>query len=429
MKKSILSLLAVIAVIGTFFSFTKRPNQSSTQYNALSIKSDSIAMIQGYMTGQQLAQQFVIMAMQDMPVNSAEFLKGFKKGIADTTKFSYNAGQLQGVQTAMEFMKDGLDIKLFTEYLEAGLNGETTKMTMDQEAAYNYVQSYYDQKQEIEKKKKPSSTKRSNQRSTRHNALSAKSDSVAMIQGYLAGQQFAQQLVKMAEEGMSVNSAEFLKGFKIGVADTSKFSYYAGQIQGVQAAMSLAPEGLDTKLFTEYLEAGLKGDTTKMTMDQEAAYNYIQNYYQKKQETENREKYGKNIEAGQKAIAEFAKQAGVITTKSGIAYRYVTRGTGKSPIDSDKVKVTYRGTFTDGTEFDKSEEPIEFDINQVIPGWTELLKLMRVGDHVIAYIPYNLAYGANGGSSIEPFSTLVFEIELLEVIKGQPIPLATPTEK
>lgn len=258
------------------------------------------------------------------------------------------------------------------------------------------------------------------QKSETNNELSAMSDSVAMIQGYMTGQQLAQQFMMMAMQGMPVDSMEFLKGFKKGITDTTKFSYYAGQIQGVQTAMSLVKEGIDVKLFTEYLEAALKGDTTKLGMDQEAAYTYVQNYYQKKQEIENKEKFGKNIEAGKKAIAEFSKQEGVITTKSGIAYRYASKGTGKSPVDGDKVKVTYRGTLIDGTEFDKSEEPVELSINQVIPGWTELLKLMKVGDQITAYIPYDLAYGANGsGSSIEPFSTLIFDIKLLEVAPAE----------
>lgn len=258
------------------------------------------------------------------------------------------------------------------------------------------------------------------QKSETNDELSAMSDSVAMIQGYMTGQQLAQQFMMMAMQGMPVDSMEFLKGFKKGITDTTKFSYYAGQIQGVQTAMSLVKEGIDVKLFTEYLEAALKGDTTKLGMDQEAAYTYVQNYYQKKQEIENKEKFGKNIEAGKKAIAEFSKQEGVITTKSGIAYRYASKGTGKSPVDGDKVKVTYRGTLIDGTEFDKSEEPVELSINQVIPGWTELLKLMKVGDQITAYIPYDLAYGANGsGSTIEPFSTLIFDIKLLEVAPAE----------
>ena len=258
------------------------------------------------------------------------------------------------------------------------------------------------------------------QKSETNDELSAMSDSVAMIQGYMTGQQLAQQFMMMAMQGMPVDSMEFLKGFKKGITDTTKFSYYAGQIQGVQTAMSLVKEGIDVKLFTEYLEAALKGDTTKLGMDQEAAYTYVQNYYQKKQDIENKEKFGKNIEAGKKAIAEFSKQEGVITTKSGIAYRYASKGTGKSPVDGDKVKVTYRGTLIDGTEFDKSEEPVELSINQVIPGWTELLKLMKVGDQITAYIPYDLAYGANGsGSSIEPFSTLIFDIKLLEVAPAE----------
>lgn len=258
------------------------------------------------------------------------------------------------------------------------------------------------------------------QKSDTNNELSAMTDSVAMIQGYMTGQQLGQQFMMMAMQGMPVDTVEFLKGFKKGIADTTKFSYYAGQIQGVQTAMGLAKEGIDTKIFAEYLEYALKGDTTKMTMDQEAAYNYIQNYYSKKQEIENKEKYGKNIDEGKKAIEDFAKQNDVITTESGLAYRYATKGTGKSPVDGDKVKVTYRGTLVNGTEFDKSEEPVEFGVNQVIPGWTELLKLMKEGDQVIAYIPYDLAYGANGsGSSIEPFSTLIFDVTLLDVIPAE----------
>ena len=258
------------------------------------------------------------------------------------------------------------------------------------------------------------------QKSDTNNELSAMTDSVAMIQGYMTGQQLGQLFMMMAMQGMPVDTVEFLKGFKKGIADTTKFSYYAGQIQGVQTAMGLAKEGIDTKIFAEYLEYALKGDTTKMTMDQEAAYNYIQNYYSKKQEIENKEKYGKNIDEGKKAIEDFAKQDDVITTESGLAYRYATKGTGKSPVDGDKVKVTYRGTLVNGTEFDKSEEPVEFGVNQVIPGWTELLKLMKEGDQVIAYIPYDLAYGANGsGSSIEPFSTLIFDVTLLEVIPAE----------
>ena len=258
------------------------------------------------------------------------------------------------------------------------------------------------------------------QKSDTNNELSAMTDSVAMIQGYMTGQQLGQQFMMMAMQGMPVDTVEFLKGFKKGIADTTKFSYYAGQIQGVQTARGLAKEGIDTKIFAEYLEYALKGDTTKMTMDQEAAYNYIQNYYSKKQEIENKEKYGKNIDEGKKAIEDFAKQNDVITTESGLAYRYATKGTGKSPVDGDKVKVTYRGTLVNGTEFDKSEEPVEFGVNQVIPGWTELLKLMKEGDQVIAYIPYDLAYGANGsGSSIEPFSTLIFDVTLLEVIPAE----------
>ena len=261
-----------------------------------------------------------------------------------------------------------------------------------------------------------SCNKTAKQSDNKSGALSAMADSAAMIQGYMTGQQLGQQFMMMAMQGMPIDTTEFIKGFKNGISDTTKFSYMAGQIQGVQTAMSLVKEGMDVNIFAEYLEYALKGDTTKMTMSQEDAYNFLRNYYDKKEETKAMEQYGNNIEKGKKAIEEFAKQEDVITTPSGIAYRYATKGTGKTPVDGDKVRVTYRGTLVDGTEFDKNEG-IEFGVNDVIPGWTELLKLMKEGDQIIAYIPQELAYGSKGsGATIEPYSTLIFDISLLEVL-------------
>ena len=109
-------------------------------------------------------------------------------------------------------------------------------------------------------------------------------------------------------------------------------------------------------------------------------------------------------------------------TESGLQYIVVTKGDGELPIDGDRVNVNYEGTLLNGEVFDSSYErgaPIEFDINRVIPGWTEGLKLMPVGSKYVFYIPSQLAYAANPppNSSIEPYSTLVFTVELLGIVK------------
>ena len=125
--------------------------------------------------------------------------------------------------------------------------------------------------------------------------------------------------------------------------------------------------------------------------------------------------FAENKAAGEKFLA------GVKTTASGLQYKIIKEGNGEIPTDSSTVKVNYRGTLIDGTEFDSSykrNEPASFPANRVIKGWTEALTMMPVGSKWEVYIPYDLAYGENqSGQLIKPFSALVFEIELLEIEK------------
>ncbi len=124
-------------------------------------------------------------------------------------------------------------------------------------------------------------------------------------------------------------------------------------------------------------------------------------------------------EKGEQYLAENAKKETVKTTASGLQYEVLTEGTGKSPSATDTVKVHYRGTLIDGTEFDSSYsrgEPAEFPLNRVIPGWTEGVQLMKEGAKYRFVIPSQLAYGSRGaGPVIGPDETLIFEVELLEV--------------
>lgn len=123
-------------------------------------------------------------------------------------------------------------------------------------------------------------------------------------------------------------------------------------------------------------------------------------------------------------LTENAKRPEIKTTDSGLQYEILTTGNGVMPKETERVKVHYAGSLINGTEFDSSiarGEPAEFGVNQVIKGWTEALKLMPQGSKWKLYIPYELAYGERGVGNglIPPFSTLVFEVELLEVLKGK----------
>lgn len=132
-------------------------------------------------------------------------------------------------------------------------------------------------------------------------------------------------------------------------------------------------------------------------------------------------KYADNKAAGEKFLAENKTKEGVVTTPSGLQYKVITKGTGAIPADTSKVKVNYKGTLIDGTEFDSSykrKEPATFRANQVIKGWTEALTMMPVGSKWELYIPQDLAYGAREtGGQIKPFSTLIFEVELVGIEK------------
>jgi FKBP-type peptidyl-prolyl cis-trans isomerase len=132
-------------------------------------------------------------------------------------------------------------------------------------------------------------------------------------------------------------------------------------------------------------------------------------------------KYKDYIDQNEAFLAKNKEKAGVTTTASGLQYEVIKMGTGTKPTASDKVKVQYVGTLIDGTEFDSSikrNQPATFPVSNVIPGWTEALQLMPVGSKFKLYLPAAIAYGASGaGEVIKPFSTLIFEVELLEIVK------------
>ena len=140
-----------------------------------------------------------------------------------------------------------------------------------------------------------------------------------------------------------------------------------------------------------------------------------------RRDAEAADKFAKQRKKGEDFLAANKKKEGVKVTESGLQYKVLKSGDGATPTKSDSVVTHYRGTLINGTEFDSSYKrgkPAEFRVGGVIAGWTEALQLMKVGDKWQLYIPYKLAYGERGaGADIKPFSTLIFDIELLEVKK------------
>ena len=164
--------------------------------------------------------------------------------------------------------------------------------------------------------------------------------------------------------------------------------------------------------------AGVLNKDQKMTMEE--AQEYVQAVMEAANEKKMEAQFGPNREAGEKFLAENKTKEGVQVTPSGLQYKVIKQGKGAVPTTTDKVSVHYRGTLIDGTEFDSSykrNKPTEFGVTQVIKGWTEALTMMPVGSKWEIYIPQELAYGSRNQGQIKPFSTLIFEVELLDIVK------------
>lgn len=180
-------------------------------------------------------------------------------------------------------------------------------------------------------------------------------------------------------------------------------------------------DDFDNDLFIQGFNNVL--DSTDMLLDEAGAQKVVRAYFQNKQKADaakSQEEAAQNKIAGEKFLAENKTKEGVQTTESGLQYIVLKEGTGEKPTTASKVKVHYHGTLIDGTVFDSSVdrgEPTEFGVTQVIKGWTEGLQLMKEGAKYKFFIPSDIAYGASPrpGGSIKGNSTLIFDVELLEV--------------
>lgn len=201
-------------------------------------------------------------------------------------------------------------------------------------------------------------------------------------------------------------------------SDQEKLSYSLGYNLGKNYKQL---EGdLSLEILLKAIKEGWSGATPVLTAENMAEV--LKNFQQQlmfKQIAKQKEVADKNLKEGETFLVENKKKEGVVTLSSGLQYKVLTSGTGKTtPKETDKVTTNYRGTLVDGTEFD-SGKSVSFPVNGVIKGWTEALLLMKEGDKWQLFIPASLAYGADSErrtqGKIKPNSTLIFEVELLKV--------------
>lgn len=193
-----------------------------------------------------------------------------------------------------------------------------------------------------------------------------------------------------------------------------KLSYALGMVIG-HNLKNMSVNEINAADFAAAVSDVLAGNTTKI--DDAEAQQIVNTFLQKQQE-----EMGKAVrEDGERFLAENAKKEGVTVLPSGLQYTVIKEGNGAKPLATDRVKCHYEGTLPNGTIFDSSYkrgEPAVFPLNGVIAGWTEGVQLMNEGAKYRFFIPYHLAYGEHGaGQAIPPYAALVFDVELIEVVK------------
>lgn len=418
MKKISILVIAAVAMISCGKTYTA---QSVTLTN----QNDSMNYALGLVNGSQMKQYQL---RNDSSMETVvEFMDALQRGydgkveqLGEVAAIGQNIGQAIKASEKTGLADNPawtLNEKLFFQGLVNALYNDTTVMTA--EAARNYFQAQYQASAMSNDSVKAGKAIKGKCPSTvKAVALNSMNDSVNYAFGYLNGGEVAMYVLAMDSTGEQ--KKEFItyinKGLKssvnnpqiVNMGEQIGKSIKEQEAQGLIGEPSLAT---DFALIKQGFVNGLLGYEEQMTG--EIAGEYIQS-------TMSTIKYGNNKEEGEKFLAENALREGVITTASGLQYEVIKMGKGKKPVATDNVKVHYHGTLTNGTVFDSSvdrNEPITFGLTQVIAGWTEGLQLMPVGSKFKFYIPQQLGYGSQQAGSIPPYSTLIFEVELLGIEK------------
>ena len=419
MKKTIFSVVALAA--GLFVSCTSAPKANLEG----ATKADSLAYAIGVAQTQGL-QDYLVGRMGVDTTYMGPFVNGLLKGVnADEKKNAYYAGTQIGQQVVNQIIP-GVTGELF-----AGKEGELNKK--------NFTEAFIAGVTEKNLKMNPIEAQA--QAMSLMTAIKTNNDSTANLKAqidtfsYAMGLAQTQGLVNFVVYRMGVDTlymGDFVKGLKAGIkaGESAKQTAFNAGIQiGQQVANQIIP-GVSYEVFGSAVElinkdlflAGFVSGVTgkNLLMEPMEAQMTAMALMEELKNQRFEEQYGENKAQGVAFLDSIAQTEGVVKTESGLCYKVITKGKGAIPTNSDKVKVHYRGTLIDGTEFDSSysrNEPTSFRANQVIAGWTEALTMMPVGSKWMLYIPQELAYGNRDLGTIKPFSTLVFEVELLEIVK------------
>ena len=392
MKK--VSIFMAIAAAASLASCTAQSPKAnlSTELDSLSY---SIGMAQtqglkGYLTGRLNVDTAYM----------AEFIKGLNDGVSKTSK--KDIAYMAGIQIGQQISGENGMIKNINQELFAGDSTKTISKdnfmagfiagtlekggVMTMEAAQEYTRTAMETIKAKAMEEKYADNKAAGEKFLAENKTSKKD--IAYMAGLQIGQQISNQMMKGINQELFAGDS---------TKTISKANFMAGFIAGT-------------------LEKG-----GMMTMEE--AQTYTRTAMETIKAKALAEKYADYKAENEKFLADNKTKEGVKTTPSGLQYKVITEGKGEIPADTCKVKVNYKGTLIDGTEFDSSykrKEPATFRANQVIKGWTEALTMMPVGSKWELYIPQELAYGAReSGGQIKPFSTLIFEVELVGIEKDK----------
>jgi len=199
-------------------------------------------------------------------------------------------------------------------------------------------------------------------------------------------------------------------------------SYYLGLNYGSGLKQAKLDSLFNTEAFMRGVYVGTKEDSLPVSAFE--MQSYLNNFFSAFQQKELKNQYKEYIAQNKTFLETNGKKDSVVSLPSGLQYAVLREGTGNKPGINDRIRVHYTGSLIDGTIFDSSyqrNEPAEFGVGEVIPGWTEAIQLMPVGSKWRVFIPEDLAYGAQSpqGSVIKPYSTLIFEVELLEILSAE----------
>ena len=258
--------------------------------------------------------------------------------------------------------------------------------------------------------------------------LNSSADSISYTAGMSATEGLVGYLLQQKMD--TTMMADFVKGFMtcVNQGDDPKAKAYqmgmtiAQQLKermlpGMKKELTDTPDSIVDPIFYRGFTDALMQDTTLFKVSKAATF--FKEKMESNMKARDEKRYGANRDAGKQFLAENARKDSVITLPSGLQYKVLVKGNGKVPQMTDKVKVHYEGRLLDGTVFDSSYkrgEPSELTPKQVIKGWTEALTMMPEGSKWQLYIPYDLAYGDREAGQIKPYSMLIFDVELIEIV-------------